>query len=196
MRSSGHIRDAVRKAYSAVAENPLGKHVFPVGRVFAESLGYPRELLADLPGVVVEAFTGVSNVSVRAEIPEGAAVLDVGCGAGLDALVAARRAGPAGRVIGVDFSRSMLSLGRRAAAEAGLSWVLFCEAAAEKLPLRDASVDVVLVNGIFNLNPAREAIFRELARVLRPGGALYAAELVLSEPLSAEVCASESNWFA
>jgi len=196
LRSSEHIRDAVRKAYSAVAETPLGKHAFPVGRVFAESLGYPRELLAGLPEVVVEAFTGVSNVSLRAEIPEGAAVLDVGCGAGLDALVAARRAGPTGRVIGVDFSRSMLSLARRAAVEAGLSRILFCEAAAEKLPLRDASVDVVLVNGIFNLNPAREAIFRELARVLRPGGTLFAAELILSEPLPAEVCASESNWFA
>jgi arsenite methyltransferase len=167
-----------------------------VGRVFAESLGYPRELLAGLPGFVAEAFTGVSNVSVRAAIPEGAAVLDVGCGAGLDALVAARRAGPTGRVIGVDFSRSMLSLARRAANEAGLSRVLFCEAAAENLPLADASIDVALVNGIFNLNPAREAIFRELARVIRSGGALFAAELIVSEPLPAEMCPSEDNWFA
>jgi len=196
LRSPANIRDKVREAYSGAAENPQGKHAFPVGRVFAESLGYPRELLAGLPAVVAEAFTGVSNVSVRAAIPEGAAVLDVGCGAGLDALVAARRAGPTGRVIGVDFSRSMLSVARRAANETGPSRVLFCEAAAENLPLADASIDVTLVNGIFNLNPAREAIFRELARVLRPGGTLYAAELILSEPLPAETCPSEDNWFA
>jgi len=196
LRSAANIREKVRDAYSGAAESPQGKHAFPVGRVFAESLGYPRELLAGLPGFVAEAFTGVSNVSVRAAIPEGAAVLDVGCGAGLDALVAARRAGPTGRVIGVDFSRSMLSLARRAAKEAGLSRVLFCEAAAENLPLTDASIDVALVNGIFNLNPAREAIFRELARVIRNGGALFAAELILSEPLPAEMCPSEDNWFA
>ena len=196
LRSAANIREKVRDAYSGAAESPQGKHAFPVGRVFAESLGYPRELLAGLPGFVAEAFTGVSNVSVRAAIPEGAAVLDVGCGAGLDALVAARRAGPTGRVIGVDFSRSMLSLARRAANEAGLSRVLFCEAAAENLPLADASIDVALVNGIFNLNPAREAIFRELARVIRSGGALFAAELILSEPLPAEMCPSEDNWFA
>lgn len=196
LRSAANIREKVRDAYSGAAESPQGKHAFPVGRVFAESLGYPRELLAGLPGFVAEAFTGVSNVSVRAAIPEGAAVLDVGCGAGLDALVAARRAGPTGRVIGVDFSRSMLSLARRAANEAGLSRVLFCEAAAENLPLADASIDVALVNGIFNLNPAREAIFRELARVIRSGGALFAAELIVSEPLPAEMCPSEDNWFA
>jgi arsenite methyltransferase len=196
LRSAANIREKVRDAYSGAAESPQGKHAFPVGRVFAESLGYPRELLAGLPGFVAEAFTGVSNVSVRAARPEGAAVLDVGCGAGLDALVAARRAGPTGRVIGVDFSRSMLSLARRAANEAGLSRVLFCEAAAENLPLADASIDVALVNGIFNLNPAREAIFRELARVIRSGGALFAAELIVSEPLPAEMCPSEDNWFA
>jgi ubiquinone/menaquinone biosynthesis C-methylase UbiE len=152
--------------------------------------------LDGLPAPSVEAFTGVSNVSVFAEIPEGAAVLDVGCGAGLDGLVAARRAGPQGRVIGVDFSETMLARARRSASEAGIANVVFCRADAEHLPVGDASVEVALANGIFNLNPSREAIFRELARVLRPGGAVYSAELILSKPLPAEETRNEDNWFA
>jgi ubiquinone/menaquinone biosynthesis C-methylase UbiE len=131
-----------------------------------------------------------------AEIPKGSVVLDLGCGAGLDSLIAADRTGPEGCVVGVDFSFPMLSRARRSAVEAGMVNVVFCQADAEKLPLRDDSVTVVLVNGIFNLNVARQSIFRELGRVVRRGGVVYAAELILKQPLAAEEQASESNWFA
>lgn len=103
------LRHGVRQAYSAVADNPQAEHPFPVGRQFAESLGYSPGVLADLPAAAVEAFAGVSNVAVFADIPEGATVLDLGCGAGLDSLIAAGRVGPAGRVLGIDFSESMLT---------------------------------------------------------------------------------------
>jgi SAM-dependent methyltransferase len=196
MLEAGHLRAAVRDAYSVAAENPRGKHAFPVGRAFAESVGYGAELLDSLPAVSVEAFAGVSNVSVFAELPTGATVLDLGCGGGLDALVAARRVGASGCVIGVDFSASMLARARRAADEAQIGNVEFKHADGESLPLADASVDAVLVNGIFNLNPARRAIFGELGRVLRVGGAAWVAELVLSEPLPEDVRADPSNWFA
>jgi ArsR family transcriptional regulator len=122
-------------------------------------------------------------------------VLDLGCGAGLDTLIAARRVGRDGRVVGVDFSEPMLARARRAASEARCEWVAFCRATAGRLPLADGAVDVALVNGLFNLNPERAAIFRELARVVRRGGAVYAAELILTAPLPAEQ-RNEASWFA
>ena len=189
-------RQSVRRAYSAAAERPEEAHAFPLGREFAESLGYPKALLDDLPDVAVDAFTGVSNVSVFARIPEGSAVIDVGCGAGLDALVAARRAGDGGQVTGIDFSHNMLSRARRAAREAAQENVVFVQASAEQLPIRDQSVDVALVNGIFNLNPARTAIFHELSRVMRPGGAVFAAELVLRLGGPKRARTNEDDWFA
>jgi len=182
----------VRDAYSAAAEAPAAPQAFPVGREFAASLGYA---FAGVPSISVEAFSGVSDVSAIAAIPAGAAVLDLGCGAGLDSLLAARRTGPAGRVVGLDFSAPMVARARAAAAEAGAVNALFCLADAEQLPLRDRSIDVALVNGIFNLNPARASIFHELARVLRVGGEVYAAELVLRQPLPPDAYTA-ADWFA
>jgi arsenite methyltransferase len=196
MQQESELRRKVRDAYSAAAVYPDETHAFPVGRQFAESLGYPAALLANLPATCAEAFAGVSNVSMFAEIPKGSVVLDLGCGAGLDSLIAADRTGSEGCVVGVDFSAPMLSRARRSASEAGINKVVFCQADGEKLPLRDESVGVVLVNGIFNLNVAKQSIFRELGRVVRRGGAVYAAELVLKLPLPVEQQASESNWFA
>jgi len=161
----------------------------------AERLGYPADLLDILPPAAVEAFAGVSNLAVSAELPADARVLDLGCGAGLDSLILAGRVGSTGRVVGVDFSGAMLTRARQAAAESGLD-VTFLRGDAERLPLNDASVDVALVNGIFNLNPARFEIFRELARVLRPDGHVYAAELVLQEAVSKPDHFTAAEWFA
>lgn len=190
------LRDGVRRAYSAAAVSPQEEHPFPVGRRFAESVGYPQDLLTRLPSASVDAFSGVSSVAVFADIPVGATVLDLGCGAGLDSLIAARRTGPRGKAIGVDFSDAMLARARQAAAEVGIDNVEYNQADAEKLPIEDGSVDVAMVNGIFNLNPARCEIFHELARVVRQGGAVYTAELILREPLPPEIRDSEVNWFA
>jgi arsenite methyltransferase len=190
------LRDRVRGAYSAAAEHPNEKHAFPVGRQFAESIGYPAALLASLPTIACDAFAGVSNVSLFAELPVGATVLDLGCGSGTDTLIAAHRVGQTGKAIGVDFSTAMLSRARQAVAEAGVANVEIRESDAERLPIEDREIDVAIVNGIFNLNPAREAIFRELARVVRPAGTVYAAELILSQPLPLEARANESDWFA
>ncbi|HBY59266.1 MAG TPA: methyltransferase type 11 [Solibacterales bacterium] len=178
-------RDKVRDAYSAAASDPAATHPFPVGRAFALSVGYPD----GLPEASLDGFAGVSNVACFAEIAAGATVLDVGCGAGLDTLIAARRAG---RVAGIDFSPPMLL---RAAAVRPPNAV-FALAAAECMPLPDASVDVALANGIFNLNPARAEIFAELARVLKPGGRFFGAELILTAPLPEEMLRSDANWFA
>lgn len=194
--SASKLRERVRRAYSEAAERTGDDHPFPLGRDCALSLGYPQDLLESLPSVAVDAFVGVSNVAVFAHIPPGSRVLDLGCGAGLDSLIAAQRAGPEGRVVGVDFSEAMLDRARRAAKSMAGHRVQFLHGDAESLELEDASMDIALVNGLFNLNPRRGEIFQELARVLRPGGALYAAELILREPLPAHIKNSEADWFA
>jgi SAM-dependent methyltransferase len=184
-------RTLVREAYSAAARDPGAEHAFAVGRELAAGVGYPAELLDRMPGPSVAAFAGVGAVSITAALAPGERVLDLGCGAGLDSLVAAERVGRDGEVVGVDFSADMLA---RAAA-AGAERVWWCRASAEELPLVDGSVDVALVNGIFNLNPGRARILAELARVVRPGGRVHAAELVLREPLP-ESERTDANWFA
>ena len=185
----------VRAAYSAAAESPEARHPFPVGKAFAVSVGYTPDSLDQIPSEALQAFAGVSNVPSFADIPEKSVVLDIGCGAGLDSLLLARRA-VGGSVIGIDFSSAMLARAQCAAARTGASNVLFCRADAERLPIGDGSVDVAVANGIFNLNPAREAIFRELARCLRTGGRFYGAELILREALPAEARVEPDNWFA
>ena len=139
MRAVAHksekLRETVCRVYSAAAQKPAEEQTFPLGRDFAESIGYPPDLLASLPTVSVDAFTGVSNVSLFADIPKGATVLDVGCGAGLDSLIASRRVGSTGKVVGVDFSKSMLVRARQAAAECGVVNVEFHQADAEDLPI-------------------------------------------------------------
>ncbi len=167
-----------------------------MGREFAESLGYSSEWLDPIPSACVEAFAGVSNVPSFAEIPPDGSVLDMGCGAGLDSLLLARRMGAGGRLIGVDFSWPMLARARCAAAASDARNVIFCQADAERLPLGDGTIDAAVSNGIFNLNPARGAIIRELARCIRPGGRLFAAELILHAPLPPEMKRGEANWFA
>ncbi len=153
-------------------------------------------MLDSMPDVCVDAFAGVSNVALFADLLPGATVLDLGCGAGLDSLIAAQAIGPGGKVLGLDFSESMLSRARQAGLQLGRKNVLFCRGDAENLPLEDKTIDAVLVNGIFNLNPARAAIFPELARVIKPGGVVYLAEIILRQPLPPEVRASEADWFA
>lgn len=190
------LLEKVREAYSKAADGPDGSHPFPVGYDFALSVGYPEGLLKSLPESSVQRFTGVSNVSVFAEIPPGSTVLDFGCGAGMDSLIAAAKTGPAGRVYGIDFSESMVSSARTGAADAGAANVEFWESEGQHIPFADGKFDVAMVNGIFNLNPDRAVLFQELARVIRPGGVLYGAEIILREPMDQEERAGLSNWFS
>jgi len=190
------LRLGVRASYSLAATNLKANHPFPAGEDFAISLGYTRELLDSIPTRSRESFVGVANVAVFAELPVGATVLDIGCGAGLDSLIAAHRVGPSGRVIGLDFSPAMLDLALKSAAENNLPNLSFLCAEAERLPLADHSVDIVLVNGIFNLNPDRAGVFREIGRVTKPGGLVYAAELVLTGALKQKKLRRLDDWFS
>jgi ubiquinone/menaquinone biosynthesis C-methylase UbiE len=178
------------------ANAPDRKHPFPVGADFARELGYPDQALMSLPNEAVEAFAGVSNVSIQALLCDGLKVIDLGCGAGLDSLIAAQRVGRTGRVVGVDFSAEMLDRASRSSKLLGLARLTFVRASAEQLPFPDACFDGAMVNGIFNLNPFRAQIFRELGRVVRPGGRVSGAELVLNATLPDELRSGSANWFS
>ncbi len=173
------LRRAVARQYGQVAVQPHGNFPFAVGRAFAESLGYQPDLLDTLPASAVESFTGISNPLAFAELQPGEIVLDLGCGAGVDTLLMARQVGPAGRVIGVDLASEMVDKARTNAANLDLSQVDIYLAPAERLPLNEDTIDAVIVNGIFNLCPSKEAVATEIWRVLKPGGRLLVSEIVL-----------------
>ncbi|MBF0344238.1 MAG: methyltransferase domain-containing protein [Nitrospirae bacterium] len=193
---AGDLQKMVSEAYSNVAVNPRDKHPFPVGRAFAESVGYSAELLDKISKRALDSFAGVSNVSVFADIPEGAVVVDVGCGAGLDTIIAALKTGVNGKVIGIDFSSDMVDCAVMAAQETGVGNVQFHQGGVDQIELNDSSADVVLANGIFNLNPNREAIFKEMYRILRPGGTVYASEIILKETAKSTAVCDIKNWIA
>lgn len=190
--SAAELKAAVREAYSRAAETPGAPLPFPVGRKFAEEVGYPPELLDSLPAACVASFAGIYPVALRARLEPGQRVLDVGCGAGLDALVAARRVA-GGRVVGIDFSAAMVARAAAAAREARLP-VEFRLTEAGGLDEPPASFDAVLANGVLNLNPDRERLLAEMGRLLRPGGRLFIAEIVTEAESGGGACTLQ-DWF-
>jgi arsenite methyltransferase len=162
---------------------PEADFIFPTGRAWAEDLGYPEELAA-VPETAVESFAGVANPWALGRLERGERVLDLGCGAGTDTLVAAQMVGPEGRVTGIDMTPEMLAKARAAAGELGAGNVELVEAEAERLPFPDASFDVVISNGVIDLIPDKDAVFAELERVLRPGGRIQIADVTIQEPVS------------
>lgn len=189
------VRRAVRERYDAVATDPAGESTFRVGRQFAEALGYPPTLLDRLPAASVASFTGVATPVFAAGLQGGERVLDLGCGAGVDSAVAAEAVGTDGRVLAVDLASEMVRRTAAVVEALQLENVLVGRADAEALPLPDAAVDVVLVNGLFNLCPDKAAVLTEVARVTRPGGRLVAAETILTRPLAEGEVASIEDWF-
>jgi SAM-dependent methyltransferase len=160
------LRAAVREEYATVALNPDQGFHFHTGRRLAHMLGYRAEWLENIPEASIESFAGTGNPFSLGALRPGERVVDVGSGAGLDSLIAARMVGPTGRVIGVDMTPAMLDKARRAAAQAGLTNVEFREGYAEALPVPDGWADVVISNGVLNLMPDKSVALAEMARVL------------------------------
>lgn len=185
---------AIQEKYAEVAQTPDRGFHFHTGRPLARLLRYPDEWVDATSPPVVERFAGVGNPFQLGTLPEGAVVLDVGSGAGFDAQQAARQVGPRGRVIGVDLTPAMVAKARAGAAAAGLAHLEFHEGQAEALPLPDAAVDVVISNGVINLCPDKAAVYRELYRVLRPGGRLQIADVMVQIPVPDDAKADIDLW--
>ncbi len=158
--------------------------IFPTGREWAADLGYPADLLARVPDAAAHSFAGVANPFALGPLAPGERVLDVGCGAGTDSLVAGQMVGPGGRVVGVDMTAEMLAKARAAAAEMEAENVQFVEAEAEELPFPEGSFQVALSNGVIDLVPDKEAVFSEIFRVLAPGGRIQIADVTIQNPVS------------
>jgi len=179
------LRSQIQRTYATVSLEPEREQIFPTGRSWAEDLGYPEEL-ANVPDTAAESFAGVANPFSLGRPSRGERVLDLGCGAGTDSLVAAQMVAPTGTVTGLDMTTEMLERARRAAAEMEQGNVEFVEADAERLPFADNSFDVILSNGVIDLIPDKEAVFAELYRVLIAGGRLQLADVTIQTPVSEE----------
>src|SRR3954470_13395972 len=178
------LRDEIRKTYTDVSTDQEQEFIFPTGRGWARELGYPEPELSRVPDATVESFAGVANHWRLGDIEPGSVVLDLGCGAGTDLLIAAQMTGADGRASGVDMTPAMLERAAASAREMGLENVELREALIETLPLEDASVDVVISNGVIDLVPDKDAVFAEIDRVLRPGGRLQIADVVIHREVS------------
>jgi arsenite methyltransferase len=192
-----YLRERVRETYDRVAREPQGDFHFHRGLDYAvEYLRYDREALAALPPLATSRFAGVGNPLRLAEIRPGSTVLDHACGAGMDLLLAAKLVGPTGRAIGVDATPAMRECAIKAAEQAGLDNVTVHEGYFERLPVEDASVDYVISNGVINLAPDKTKVFREIVRVLRPGGRLLMADVIVGRDLSPAVRTNADLWAA
>jgi SAM-dependent methyltransferase len=188
------LRASIRAEYAVVASEPDRGFHFHTGYRLAAILGYPQEWTESLPRGAVVSMAGTGNPFALGDIRPGERVVDCGSGAGADALIAARLAGPTGGVIGVDMTPEMLATARANAVEAGFTNVEFREGLLEALPVETGWADVVISNGVLNLVPDKAAALAEMHRVLRPGGRLLAADIVLERAVSATAKQDVSLW--
>jgi arsenite methyltransferase len=175
------LRFAIQKEYEQVALEPERGFHFHTGRPLARLLGYPDEWLDKIPELSIESFAGTGNPFSLGELKPGDRIVDVGSGAGIDSLIAARMVAPDGEVIGIDMTPAMLEKARRAAAESGLQNVEFRMGYAEAMPIEDGWADVIISNGVLNLMPDKQAALKEMARVLKPGGRIQIGDILVQK---------------
>jgi arsenite methyltransferase len=191
------LREAVRKTFDRVADAPDETYRFAVGQTLAEEVGYPREVLSAFRPAV-KTFTGLAYLHPHINLRGGEHVLDLGCGGGLDSLIAARTVGAAGApgaAVGLDVAEAMVNRARTAADGLGMQSVTFERGEAEAMPFAPATFDAVLVNGIFNLCPEKLPVAREIYRVLKQGGRAVIAEITFTEPLPEHEVRTVDDWF-
>jgi SAM-dependent methyltransferase len=187
------LKDEILRMYQAVADQPESTFHFFHGREAAELFGYEAEWLDQAPAGAVASFAGVGNPHERSRLQAGETVLDLGSGAGLDAIIASWQVGPTGRVVGVDLNPVMCAKAQAHVATTGMR--MECrEGSMEAIPLPDASVDVVISNGVINLSFRKRRVVQEILRVLRPGGRISITDIVSAKQLSQSIVNDPKLW--
>jgi arsenite methyltransferase len=189
------IEAGIRDKYSKVAGNPEGLFSYPTGRLGIEAQRYDPELVSALPEEIISAYCGVGNPFSLGPINKGDVVLDIGCGAGVDTIIAAMIVGPTGKVVGIDIVPEMLQRAESNLRMTDLQNVTFRRASGEDLPFADAEFDAVISNGVINLIPDKAVLLKEVRRVLKPGGRLMLADQVAIGGVQKDMKARIANWF-
>lgn len=188
------IRAAINKKYAAVSSSAAGYFKYMVGKEGALQLGYSKELLDEIPDALLNSFCGVGNPLEIETIAKGSWILDIGCGAGFDLFAASRMTGAAGRVCGVDLTGEMVARARTNLEALQVKNFEVLKVTSEILPFSDCTFDVVISNGVINLSPDKPGLFCEIHRVLKPGGRLQFADIILEKELPPHLAAGVESW--
>jgi arsenite methyltransferase len=188
------IQGAVRQKYAEVSRSAVGKFNYPTGRDGAVRQGYDPAIIRSMPDELIESFCGVGNPFKLGSIKSGETVLDVGCGAGFDLIVAGSMVGRDGKVCGIDLTPEMAEKAKRNLNQYGIQNYDVQVAGAEDIPYPDNTFDVVISNGVLNLSPLKEKCFREIYRVLRLNGCLQFADIVLKADCGGATCSTLEAW--
>ena len=192
---TSRLRQEIQAIYARVATDPSGGFHFHRGPVYAaERLGYEASALAAIPEWATASFAGVANPLRMAALAPGVTVVDIGCGAGMDLMLAASAVGPGGKAIGIDMTEPMAERARAAAAALGFSHVEVRAGDALGLPVDSDSVDVVITNGVLNLAPDKRQAFGEVFRILKPGGQFLYADIIVANELSESIRRDIDLW--
>jgi len=189
------IEAGIREKYSKVAQSPNGQFKYPTGKKGLEALNYENVLIEKLPDAVASSYCGVGNPFSLGKINQGENILDIGCGAGVDTILAAIMTGPKGSVVGVDIVPEMIARAESNIQLMELDNVNFQKVSGEDLPFADNAFDVVISNGVINLIPDKEAAMSEIIRVLRPTGRLMVADQIAAGSVQKDLKARLANWF-
>lgn len=188
------IREAIRAKYVEVARSPVGRFLYPIGREGAEKLGYDPAVIDRAPGRLLQSFCGVGNPFSLGRIAPGQRVLDFGCGAGFDLFVAGNAVGPDGLVCGIDLSEDMVRRATDNLQQTGMTNFEILQVDREDIPYGNDFFDAVISNGVINLSPCKQQCFAEIYRVLKPGGKLHFADLILEKDLPPHLNGSPEAW--
>ena len=193
---TGELEIKVKDMYRQVAQNPHGEFHFEMGRGLAERLGYDPSDLDRIPTAAIQSFAGVGYYFHLADVQRGESVVDLGSGSGMDTFVAALKVGDSGKVVGIDMTDDQREKAERLRDEAGFGNVSYLKGYIEDLPCEDASFDVVISNGVINLSADKPSVFREVARVLKPGGRLVLSDIVTEVQLPTGITCNATLWAA